>query len=129
MTLQTIAPPMVVRQFHDDWLLWNVYADGSVREFNTEGWTEHGNDQNWPKVYRAARVAEFAAVSDMRYCGRLSRFQLDIPEADGTLSIPEFDAAMFFRLFNEWFVSLGDWPSDAQLYETDSLCAEAAPSD
>ena len=23
-----MKPPVVVRQFHDDWLLWTVYEDG-----------------------------------------------------------------------------------------------------
>jgi len=101
MTLQTIAGSAVVRQFHDDWLLWNVYADGSVREFNTELWPEHDRGQNWTAVERAA------ASGKRDRAGRLSRFRLDIPEVD---------AATFFRLSNSWFESLGDWPTDAQLY-------------
>jgi len=95
----------VVRQFHDDWLLWNVHADGSVREFNTEIWWEHGRAgyEDWPAVCKAS----------LSKAGRLLRFRLDNPE---------IDAAEFFRRFNGWFAALldsGSLATDGEIYQAE----------
>lgn len=114
MSLQTFTQPTVVRQFHDDWLLWAVYADGSVREFDTEGWVAAPFEFEFPPEFLAARpiddwprIEQIVATGKCDLLSRLLRFRLDNPEVD---------EQTFFRLFNAWFESLGDWPTDAQLY-------------
>lgn len=42
----------VVMIDHDDWLL---VSDGRIYTFNTELWSDHGTDSNWPRVERADR--------------------------------------------------------------------------
>lgn len=84
--------------FHDDWLLWIVYTDGSVRQFETELWPEHGTrtHNNW------VAVTEAALADKTR--GHLLRFALEyVPQDGGEISESEF-----FELLNAWSSTLAD---------------------
>lgn len=96
------SSPRVVRQFYDDWLLWTIYSDGSVRQAMTECWPEHGCEftadgsgpTNWPAVMAAVRDEH-----DPRFAGDLLRFALEVPEVS---------REQFLELLDAWSRRLPD---------------------
>lgn len=63
-----------IMQFHDDWMVNVLLADGQhdglVYAFNTEMWPEHGEFRNWARVVTRARreAVDLCRSGAVPYC-------------------------------------------------------------